>query len=116
MTDRPNRDHDHVALKVYTRSEGSRDEFETYNSLRKANPSHPGYRHVGMALDTFTLPTSDGVHHCLVQRPLWDSWKALLRRNPSHRFSTPLLKAGLRHVFLGLDYLHTECKLVHTGG
>jgi hypothetical protein len=39
----------------------------------------------------------------------------LLRYNPSRRFSEDLLKAGIKMVLLALDYLHTECKLVHTG-
>ncbi|OQE17046.1 hypothetical protein PENFLA_c025G07319 [Penicillium flavigenum] len=34
--------------------------------------------------------------------------------DPAHRLSDPLLKSGLRQVFLALDYLHTECQLVHT--
>lgn len=53
-------------------------------------------------------------HHCLVQEPMWDSWKDLLRRNPAGRFTENLLKAGLQQVLLALDFLHTECKLVHT--
>lgn len=53
-------------------------------------------------------------HYCLVQKPMWDSWKDLLRRNPAERFSETLLKAGLQQVLLALDFLHTECHLVHT--
>ncbi|KAN0072476.1 Protein kinase-like domain containing protein [Elaphomyces granulatus] len=45
---------------------------------------------------------------------MWESFRDLLFRNPEHRFSEDLLKAGLMQVFLALDYLHTECKLVHT--
>ncbi|KAI1501505.1 CMGC protein kinase [Biscogniauxia marginata] len=107
-------EHKHVALKVYTRDGGDREEFEAYGNLSKANPSHPGYRHVRAALDTFVLKHRGGDHHCLVQKPMWDSWRDLLRCNPNNRFTEPLLKAGLKHVFLALDCLHTECKLVHT--
>jgi serine/threonine protein kinase len=46
---------------------------------------------------------------------MWESFRKLLRRNPTHRFIEDLVKAGLTQVFLALDYLHTECKLVHTG-
>ena len=46
---------------------------------------------------------------------MWESFKDLLCRNPSHRFTEDLLKSGLMQIFLALDYLHTECKLVHTG-
>ncbi|PYH71785.1 kinase-like protein [Aspergillus vadensis CBS 113365] len=76
--------------------------------------SHPGYAHVRTALDLFTIPRNGGDHHCLVQQPMWESFRHLLYRNPTHRFTVDLLKAGLMQIFLALDYLHTECKLVHT--
>ncbi|KAK3318711.1 kinase-like domain-containing protein [Apodospora peruviana] len=56
-----------------------------------------------------TLP-----HDCFVQEPIWDSWEGLLCWNSTGRFTEDLLKAGLLRLFLALDYLHTECKLVHT--
>jgi len=96
-------EHLHVALKIYTRDRGGRGELKTYGHLSQANPSHPGYRHVRSALDTFSLHRTGGDHRCLVQKPMWDSWRDLLRRNPAQRFSSPLLKAGLRHVLLALD-------------
>lgn len=67
------------------------------------------------ALDAFVLPRQGGDHHCLVQSPMWDTWNDLLRRDPAGRFSPMLLQAGLRQVFLALDYLHNECRMVHTG-
>ncbi len=109
------RAHQHVTLKVYTREEANRDEFEIYKHLSQGNPSHPGHLHVRTALDIFIIPRPRGDHHCLVQKPMWESFRDLLYRNPSHRFTEDLLKAGLMQVFLALDYLHTECKLVHTG-
>ncbi|POR37663.1 Serine/threonine-protein kinase SRPK [Tolypocladium paradoxum] len=109
-------EHDYVALKVFTRHHGEtcKAEFRTYETIDKANPSHPGHRHVRTALNMFTIDSPRGHHQCLVQRPMWDSWKDLLRRNPSRRFSEALLKGGLQHLLQALDYLHTECKLVHT--
>jgi len=104
-------------LKIFARGHGEtcRNEFRTYEVLRKANPSHPGYRYVRTALDTFPIERPGGEHQCLVQRPMWDSWKDLLRRNPSGRFSDVLLEGGLQHLLRALDYLHTQCRLVHTG-
>jgi serine/threonine-protein kinase SRPK3 len=104
-----------VALKVYAREEVNQEEFKIYQYLSRANPSHPGYPHVRTALDTFTIRRPGGDHHCLVQNPMWESFRDLLYRNPTHRFTEDLLRAGLMQVFLALDYLHTECKLVHTG-
>lgn len=84
-------------------------------TIGKAKPSHLGYQYVRTALEIFKIQRPGGDHYCLVQRPMWESWKELLGRNDSGRFSDTLLKAGLLHIFAALDYLHSECKLVHTG-
>lgn len=108
---------------MYSGDVGHREEFQIYDQIRRAgNPLNPGSCHVRTASDMFMLPSpyvaSGGIvvaeHHCLVQEPMWDSWKDLLRRNPAGRFTEDLLKAGLWQVLLALDFLHTECKLVHT--
>ncbi|KAI4704940.1 hypothetical protein J4E89_009525 [Alternaria sp. Ai002NY15] len=99
---------------VFTREGMDEDEHNMYNILSKGNASHPGYHHVRTALDLFTIPRKGGDHRCLVQKPMWDSFKDLLNRNPAHRFTDELLRAGLSQVFVALDYLHTEAKIVHT--
>ncbi|KAK2744662.1 hypothetical protein FQN55_006580 [Onygenales sp. PD_40] len=106
--------HRYVTLKVYTRDETNQEEFRIYKYLNQGNSAHPGYAHVITALDVFTIPRPGGDHQCLVQKPMWESFRDLLDRNPNHRFTEDLLKAGLMQVFFALDYLHTECKLVHT--
>ncbi|KAJ5819378.1 hypothetical protein N7474_004969 [Penicillium riverlandense] len=84
--------HRYVTLKVYTRDETGQEEFQIYKHLSQGNPSHPGFAH----------------------RPMWESFRDLLYRNPEHRFTEVLLKASLVQIFLALDYIHTQCKLVHT--
>ncbi|RDK42771.1 kinase domain protein [Aspergillus phoenicis ATCC 13157] len=98
----------------YVTDESHTEEFKIYQHISQANPSHPGYGYVRTALDTFIIPRPGGDHPCLVQQPMWDSFHDLLFRNPRHRFTEDLLKAGLMQVFLALDYLHTECRVVHT--
>ncbi|KAI9368649.1 kinase-like domain-containing protein [Aspergillus egyptiacus] len=106
--------HQYVTLKIYTRDEDNQEEFQIYKQLDRGSLQHPGYAHIRKALDIFTIPRSGGYHQCLAQKPMWESFRDLLYRNPHHRFTEDLLKAGLMQIFLALDYLHTECKLVHT--
>jgi serine/threonine protein kinase len=77
--------------------------------------SHPRYSCIRTALESFTLHRPEGDHTCLVQTPMWESLKDLLRRNPTHHFNEELLKGTLQYVLSSLDYLHTKCRLVHTG-
>lgn len=104
-----------MTLKIYTRDEDNQEEFQIYKQLNQGSRQHPGRPHIRQALDIFTIPRPGGDHQCLVQKPMWESFRDLLYCNPNHRFSEDLLKAGLMQIFLALDYLHTECKLVHTG-
>ncbi|CAG8133364.1 unnamed protein product [Penicillium olsonii] len=105
--------HRYVTLKIYTRDE-EKEEFQIYKQLSQGSPWHPGHVHIRKALDLFTISSSSGDHPCLVQNTMWESFKELLYRNPNHRFNEDLLKSGLMQIFLALDYLHTECNLVHT--
>lgn len=104
-----------MTLKIYTRGEGNQEEFQIYKQLDQGSSRHPGYPHIRKALDIFTIPRLGGDHSCLFQKPMWESFRDLLYRNPNHRFTEDLLKAGLMQIFLALDYLHSECKLVYTG-
>ncbi|KZM19304.1 uncharacterized protein EKO05_0002934 [Ascochyta rabiei] len=104
----------YTTLKIYTRDRQNYKEFEMYKVLSETNPKHPGYRHIRTAQNKFTIPRAGGDHLCLVQKPMGDSLKDMLRRNPSRRFTTDLLRMSLIQLFLALDYVHSECKLVHT--
>ncbi|KGO42280.1 hypothetical protein PEX2_079290 [Penicillium expansum] len=111
--------HQYVTLKVYTAGGTGQGEVQTYKVLSQGDRSHPGYAHVRTALDAFTIPHKrsghqGSEHHCLVQKPMWGSFRDLMYRDPAHRLSEDLLKSGLRQIFLALDYIHNTCQLVHT--
>jgi len=101
---------------MYVRNVAYYDEFGIYKYMNDvANRQHKGYRHMRTVLDMITIPRPGGDHKCLVQKPMWESIRELLYRNPTHLFTEHLLKEVLKQLFSALDYLHTECRLVHTG-
>ena len=66
-------------------------------------------------LDFFQLTGPDGEHQCLVHPPLWENVRTFLARNPVGRLPKPVLGIVLYRLFQALDYLHNECRIVHTG-
>ncbi|KAH6662857.1 kinase domain-containing protein [Halenospora varia] len=78
--------HEHVSLKIYTRDGDPQEEFQIYQRLGKGNPSHPGYSHIRTALETFTIHRPSGDHTCLVQKPMWESFRDLRYRLPDGLF------------------------------
>ena len=73
--------HGYATIKVYARKGVDQEEFNAYQALSKGNRSHPGYPYVRGTLEMFTIPRPGGDHKCLVQMPMWDSFKDLLSRN-----------------------------------
>ena len=93
------------------------DELTMYNRIAEAaKRGHPGRIAVRQLLDCFDVKGPDGQQHrCLVHPPLWDSVLALLHRNPVRRLPPEVLAVILKYLFQGLDFLHTECHVAHTG-
>lgn len=109
----------HVALKLFISSEsmGAQvdDEVNIYKRINTATRRHPGHGAVRSLLDSFDVAGPDGPHRCLVHPPLWESVQTFLHRNPIRILPVPVLAFVLKQLFLALDFLHTECNLIHTG-
>ncbi|MCJ1256343.1 hypothetical protein MMC24_004164 [Lignoscripta atroalba] len=108
----------YAAVKIYTRSRDQSTqvnrEIEIYKHLSTANLSHIGRPCVRTILDSFEISGPHGGHHCLVHKPLWTSLFHLQRRHPSRKFTEDLLRSALVYIFLALDYLHSDCQVIHT--
>lgn len=91
------------------------DELDMYKRIERGSKNHPGRYAVRSLLDSFDLDGPDGQHRCLVHPPLWESVRTFLYRNPVRRLPVPVLAFVLKRLFLALDFLHTECKIIHTG-
>lgn len=109
-----------MALKVFIRSQaiGSQadHELKIYNHIATVSSTsrHPGQHLVRNLLDSFKVTGPDGDHHCLVHTPLWDSVKSVLTQQPTGRLSPSVLGLVLHRLLLALDFLHSQCHLVHT--
>ncbi|KAF2171905.1 hypothetical protein M409DRAFT_63446 [Zasmidium cellare ATCC 36951] len=108
----------HVVLKLFITSSSLGkhldDEINIYRRLKKQTQVHPGRDAVRQLLDTFDIEGPDGQHRCLVHPPLWESALSFLHRNPIGRLPVPVLAFTLRRLFQALDFLHSECRVIHT--
>lgn len=91
------------------------NELSMYKRISRSWAKHPGRGAVRELLDSFDVIGPDGYHRCLVHPPLWESVLTFLHRNPVRRLPAPVLAFVLRRLFLALDFLHTECEIIHTG-
>ncbi|RMD42214.1 hypothetical protein DV735_g2902, partial [Chaetothyriales sp. CBS 134920] len=108
----------YVTLKIFIQSASMRhqldNELQTYKRMDRGSRSHPGRSAVRSLLDTFDIDGPEDKHRCLVHPPLWESVLTFLHRNPIRRLPAPVLDVLLKHLFMALDFLHTECQIIHT--
>ncbi|KIX07001.1 uncharacterized protein Z518_04977 [Rhinocladiella mackenziei CBS 650.93] len=110
-----NRKYVTIKINVNTLS----DEFlkgrrEIAQKLCSANPTHPGYNHIRFMLDTFRVKGKHGEHLCIVYDVLREPIDICMEKFPGRRFSSDKLRKLIPALLHGLDYLHTECRVVHT--
>ncbi|KAM5508252.1 magnesium ion transporter [Microsporum canis] len=108
----------YVTLKIFIKSTSMGqqvdDELKMYKRMERASKYHPGRNAVRSLLDSFNIDGPEEKHRCLVHPPLWENVLTFLHRNPIRRLPSPILAVVLHRLFLGLDYLHTECQIIHT--
>lgn len=87
---------------------------EIAQKLASKNPNHPGYKHVRFMQDTFKVKSRNGEHLCIVYDVLREPIHLCMEKFPSRLFNTQHLRLLLPGLLQGLDYLHDECRVVHT--
>jgi hypothetical protein len=91
-------------------------EYNIYQRIWKHEDSaHPGRFGIRQLIDSFHVSGPDGSHRCLVHPPLFESVQDFRSRNTVDRFPVILLGLILQHLFTAVDFLHTECQVIHTG-
>jgi len=109
----------YVALKViasrYIDQDSVKHELNIDRRL-KTNPSHNGFLFVRTTLESFEVTGPDDGHFCLVYEPLREPLWIFQRRWEDGKLPPSIAKVYTRFLLQGLNYLHSECHVIHTGG
>lgn len=108
-----------MALKINTSNPEYKDvvlhELDINKRLTKAS-TQPGFAFIRAAIDDFiTTGPSGEAHLCLVFEPLREPLNQFQHRLVGDRIPPQLLKVYVDFLLQGLDYLHSDCQLIHTG-
>jgi serine/threonine-protein kinase SRPK3 len=71
---------------------------------------NPGRAHVITLIDSFEVSCTQGSHLCLVHAAM-----GKLPKVGGLGLSLPLVKVVATQLLMALDFLHRECRIVHTG-
>jgi serine/threonine-protein kinase SRPK3 len=107
----------YVTIKININSLST--EFQTgrrkiAEKLVSGNPDHPGYNHIRFMLSTFKIKSRWGEHLCIVYDVLREPINICMEKWQSRLFSSERLRTILPSLLKGLDYMHSECHIVHT--
>lgn len=106
-----------MAVKI-TNSEDAdvaRHEKEIERHIAQQNLAHRGRVILRTCLNDFEVTSSEGKHTCLVYEPMREPLWIMQRRFVDRQLPLPIAKAYIYIRLVGLDYLHSECKVIHAG-
>lgn len=106
-----------MALKIINsnNADNARHEKEIERHIIQQNSEHRGRVILRTHLDDFEVTGPEGKHMCLVYEPMREPLWILQRRFVDRKLPLPIAKAYIYFLLVGLDYLHSECKVIHTG-
>ncbi|KIO34397.1 hypothetical protein M407DRAFT_3504 [Tulasnella calospora MUT 4182] len=109
----------YVAIKVITahatalHRSGILAEVSFLKRIESANPNHPGHRHCSRFYEAFFETAAEGQHLGFVMEPLGTDLAVYRELPPGTRLPIPAVKRLTKQTLLALDYLHTECGIIH---
>ncbi|XP_075036506.1 SRSF protein kinase 1-like [Mixophyes fleayi] len=107
-----------VALKVVKSAEHytetALDEIKLLRAVRDTDPIDPGHEVVVQLLDDFKISGVNGSHVCMVFEVLGHHLLKWIIKSNYQGLPLSCVKAIIRQVLQGLDYLHSKCKIIHT--
>ncbi|XP_054642502.1 SRSF protein kinase 3 [Dunckerocampus dactyliophorus] len=107
-----------VAVKVLKSgasfTQAGQDELTLLRCAGGSSSRHPHSEKIVQLQDEFKLAGVNGVHICLVLELLGPDLRSLQMHFGNRRLFQPCVKQILTQVLQGLDYLHNQCKIIHT--
>jgi serine/threonine protein kinase len=103
-----------VALKIINNDspKGACHERDIEEHIGQQNPSHRGRPVVRNCLDSFEVTGPIGNHLCLAYEPAREPLWILQKRFETERLPLSMAKGYILISLAGLDYLHSECRVV----
>jgi serine/threonine protein kinase len=83
--------------------------------ISQVNPKHKGWHFIRKLSDSFELQGALGTHSCLVLEALREPLWLYQTRYIGSVIPPDILKILMQMILHALDYLHSECRIVHTG-
>lgn len=111
----------HVALKILRSDcyDGNHDIFELemlqHIEYKSSQSTRPGQNHVLPRLNHFRHEGDEGTHVCLVSPVSGHHLGLQTAKFEQSRIPVAVMKEVARQLLQGLDYLHQECHIIHTG-
>ncbi|KZF23536.1 kinase domain protein [Xylona heveae TC161] len=105
-----------VTLKIINThsSTDAHHERDIEKYIARQNPSHRGYGIIRTCLGSFEVAGPEGNHLCLAYEPMREPIWILQKRFVDQKLPLSVAKAYIFILLAGLDYLHMECRVVHT--
>lgn len=95
-------------------------ELDMNAHLSTASPTHQGRGALGTAIEGYKVLSPRGDAHLILvfeplREPLWLFRRRITHQHQVTRDSLPFLKTYVEILLKGLDYMHSQCHVVHTG-
>lgn len=111
----------YAALKIYAHDLVAEDEIGNEIAIYKhlntvGDRNHPGKMYVRTIQDSFSITSTAGnLHQCLVHEVLSNDILSLRYTHPDRQLTEAFLKQILIQLLVALDFLHSECHIIHIG-
>ncbi|KAE8316139.1 kinase-like domain-containing protein [Aspergillus transmontanensis] len=109
----------YVAIKInasthHSRENAAQNELDILKQIDEKNPQHKGWQFTRHLLDSFYVEYGSRKHLALAFEPLREPLWLYRKRFIGDVIPSSVLKIILQMILHGLDYLHSECHIIHT--